>query len=108
MARSVAADGVRPGMNPRTASIIANYLEVLARVVYAQPQSLPALLEGSTAKLHAFVYYWLSLAAFRWGFQLTEAIMPWTQENCMHSHSRRQRKLFAHVHAFPAPACQVC
>ena len=65
MAKSVAADGVRPGMNPRTASIVASYLELLARVVYAQPASLPAMLEGSTAKLHALVDHWLALAAFR-------------------------------------------
>ena len=65
MARSVAAPGVRPGMNPRTAGIIASYLEVLARVIYAQPNALLTLLEGSTPALHAFVDHWLALAAFR-------------------------------------------
>ena len=66
MAHSVAAPGVRPGMNTAEAGVVASYLEVLAAVCYAQPQSLPLLLDGSTAAVHAFVDHWLSLAAFRW------------------------------------------
>ena len=35
-------------------------------MIYAQPNALLALLEGSTPALHAFVDHWLALAAFRW------------------------------------------
>ena len=65
MAQSVAAPGVRPGMNTHEAGVVAAYLEVLSGVCFAQPESLPLLLDGSAAAVHAFVDHWLSLAAFR-------------------------------------------
>ena len=67
MAQSLAAPGVRPGMNTHEAGVMAAYLEVLAGVCFAQAASVPGLLDNSAAALHAFVDHWLSLAAYRWG-----------------------------------------